>query len=180
MHITSKESIGIGPDPRRAREAPSVPPASRSMSTHVYARRAALSIEPDENRRGEATASFEFAHSNGAGGYTFDAKVSFQLSRGELAEVAAAFLEPGVALTLTHRSSALKTLTVHYRAPHVRVELRVGADSWLVPICPADQHYVRTWLVTRLAAVQQAPMQAVLASLTVLAAQLRLRAASSD
>jgi hypothetical protein len=141
-------------------------------SLHVYGRQAAVCFSQDHNRRGEPTVSLEFARADPGGGYAFAQKIAFQCSRGELAELTSVFVYPGPELKLTHRSSVLKTLAVRYRAPVMLVEMQAPGGVLAVPISPADQHFVRTWLLQRLASVQAAPPSIVLCSLRLLAEQL--------
>jgi hypothetical protein len=139
----------------------------------VYGRQAAVCFSHDRNRRGEPTVTLEFARADGVGGYDFRRKVAFQCSHAEFAELTAVLWYPGAALTRTHRSSALKTLTLRYAPPNVLVELQAPGGALTVPIAPGDQHFLRTWLLQHLARVQAAPPSVVLHSLRLLAEQLR-------
>jgi hypothetical protein len=153
--------------------ADSIAATARVPSIHVYARAAALCASPSCNRRNLPTVSLEFAAADGAGGYAFDCKVQFQLSVGELSQVVAVLAFPGPSLVFTHRSSALKTLSIRGADDDVLLfSLDSPGRRFVVPVTPADQFLLRTFLLLRLAEILSAPPDVVLLSLRTLSQQL--------
>jgi hypothetical protein len=172
MNPYAQPSVGPEPDVDLRQRPPHPESSVRPRCLHLYGRSAAVCAVSTETRRRDRTITLEFAAAQNDGTYAWHEKDLFQLAPGELAELTALLFRPSKALRFVHRSSALKTLTLTYQAPHYLLSLTVGSVTRRVPVRPADQFQLRNFLLLRLAVAQALPPLVVLQSLWVLAEQL--------
>ena len=144
-------------------------------SVHVYCRSAALCAGVAIDRSNRRTVVLEFARKGEGRSFDWNNKIAFQLSQGELAELAAYLRHPWASHKWVHRpNGVVKGLEVSNQSPNILFELSTASARWRVPVIPRDQYYVRNLLLSRLFEIQSTmPTTAHYDSLAQLAEALK-------
>lgn len=144
-------------------------------SMHVYSASTALCLSHSENRKSLPTITLDFSKSDGSGRFLWDSKVSFQLSQGELAELASVLAYPGGSLQFKHSPAqhTLKTLKVIPQGHQYVFSLASNTGTFHIPVSPSDQFFVKNFLVRRISEFSSLDAQYILISLRSLARQLQ-------